>query len=238
MKNLLLTALIIAFSAHSIFVYGSKDDSMNVVTPMANNGVDNGHSYVDLGLPSGLKWATCNIGANKPEEYGSYFAWGETKTKKNFHILNYKFARKDNGNLRKYCTNPKYGKVDMKKELDLEDDVAHIIWGDQWRMPTPADFGELIKNTTSEWIDNYNETGVSGYKFTATNNNYIFFPAAGGYGGKKFLHKGICGYYWANHLNNLNDNPSFAYLLHFKNEGCVPYVIQRYIGITVRPVRP
>ena len=110
--------------------------------------VINGHEYVDLGLPSGLKWATCNVGAASPEEYGGYYAWGETEEKEYYSWGTYKYFYFDenrNYSITKYCTESDYGIVDDKIILEPEDDVAHVKWGGTWRMPTETDFDELCK---------------------------------------------------------------------------------------------
>lgn len=135
------------------------------------------HEYVDLGLPSGKLWATCNIGANSPEEYGDYFAWGETETKSYFHESNYKFYNSGNKySINKYCWNSEYGVVDGKVELDKEDDAACVNWGGHWSMPTYADFDELRKNCTWE---NTTLNGVAGLKITGPTGKSIFIPASG-----------------------------------------------------------
>ncbi len=149
----------------------------------------NGHECVDLGLPSGTLWATCNIGASKPEEYGNYFAWGETsgynEGKRDFDDEHYKFRVKKYLGLKwiytKYVENKKNGNVDNKLSLDKEDDAAHVLWGNGWRMPTTAQIEELInkENTTCEIIL---QNGIRGFQITSkANGNSIFFPAAGEY---------------------------------------------------------
>ena len=111
------------------------------------NAVIDGHEYVDLGLPSGLKWATCNVDATTPEEYGGYYAWGETEEKENYCWNTYKWCNDSLSTLTKYCTDDSYGIiVDNKTILDPEDDVAHVKWGGSWRMPTIDEYKELIYN--------------------------------------------------------------------------------------------
>ncbi|MCQ2319676.1 MAG: hypothetical protein MJZ90_12290 [Bacteroidales bacterium] len=120
----------------------------------ANNlyGMENGievtltaaHEYVDLGLPSGLLWATCNVGADSPEDYGDYFAWGETETKSDYDWDTYKWCNGSYNTLTKYNTKSSYGTVDNKTTLELSDDAARANWGGSWRMPTEAEFQELI----------------------------------------------------------------------------------------------
>lgn len=150
----------------------------------------NEHEYVDLGLPSGTLWATMNVGASKPSDYGQYFQWGDTQGysadqvgtgdgKKEFssHWSDYKWYEsgdyyEDNIVLNKYTT--------PGATLDLEDDAAHVNMGGDWHMPTPTQFRELINtaNTTSTWTT---QDGVNGRLFTSKSDSSksIFIPAAG-----------------------------------------------------------
>lgn len=157
--------------------------------------------YVDLGLPSHTLWATRNIGANKPEELGDYFAWGETNGYKNepeFSRHNYKWWEGDGDDwsikISKYnCggTLINHGTKDNKGELDPEDDAAFVIWGGQWRMPTTEQFIELFRECKGYIRTKYK--GVEGYIVTGKNGKTLFFPVEkGGYGNywSKTLHKG------------------------------------------------
>ncbi|MBR4552264.1 MAG: hypothetical protein IKH52_09345 [Bacteroidaceae bacterium] len=216
------------------------DDDENIETPEVPEnvgGVDNGHVYIDLGLPSGLKWADRNIGAQKVEAYGDYFAWGETKTKSNYSWNTYAYGRDDN-KLTKYCSTASFGLngfTDELNELEISDDAAHAKWGGSWRMPTSADFQELIKNTTPEWVENYNGEDVKGYRFTASNGNHIFLPVAGDRGDASLYNAGSYGYYWSSSLNL--SNPSEAYYLYLNSSGATMYKYSRFYGNCVRPVR-
>ena len=137
---------------------------------------NDGKEYVDLGLPSGLLWATTNVGANRPEEIGSYFAWGETSPKSEYSWATYKYAYGLETTLTKYCVDSSNGKVDYKEELEEQDDVATANWGRPWRTPTLSETQELITYCT--WtLTNHN--GVNGYSVTGTNGNSIFLPAGG-----------------------------------------------------------
>ena len=118
------------------------------------------HEYVDLGLPSGTLWATCNVGANSPEEYGDYFAWGETKTKSTYDWGTYKYCNGSSTTLTKYCTLSSYGIVENKTELELLDDAAYVNWGEEWRMPSVDQLDEL--HTQCEWIWS-SRNGINGY---------------------------------------------------------------------------
>jgi hypothetical protein len=128
------------------------------------------HEYVDLGVS--VKWATCNVGAGKPEEVGGLYAWGETETKSDYSYSTYKFSVDGSrGNYTKYCSD------DNKTVLDLEDDVAHVKWGGPWRMPTGAEMDELRKECKWTWT---NENGINGFRVSGKKegfeDNSIFLP--------------------------------------------------------------
>ena len=119
--------------------------------------------YVDLGLPSGLLWATCNVGADRPWDYGDFFAWGETSPKSEYSWATYKHARGESKSLTKYCYSSSYGYngfTDYRYTLELSDDAAYINMGSGWRMPTADEFYELATNCDLEYTENYNGTGV------------------------------------------------------------------------------
>ncbi len=183
---------------------------------------------VDLGLS--VKWATCNIGANAPEEYGDYYAWGETETKEDYSWETYKWY---NGsyNLTKYNTSSSYGTVDNKTVLDPEDDVAHVKLGGNWRMPTDAEWTELRTQCTS-WTDNYNETGIAGRIVAASNGNSIFLPAADGLNIPYTLSDSY-GSYWSSSLDMEPDLVKCVYF--YSGRVCKDY-FDRYCGLSVRPV--
>ena len=204
---------------------------------------DSNHPHaIDLGLPSGTKWACCNVGASRPTAYGDYYAWGEIATKTNYDWSTYKWG-KANNQLTKYCNDPysgKNGHTDNKTTLDPEDDVAHVKWGGQWRMPTKEQMEELYNNTKERnWIENYKGTGVDGYLFTATNGKSIFLPAAGYPIGTSLYNAGSYGYYWSSSL--YSGYPGNACSLDFGSDDVDVYYDcgdDRYYGRTVRPVRP
>lgn len=131
---------------------------------------------IDLNLPSGTLWACCNIGALAPDEPGNFYAWGETFAKEEYNWNTYKWCKNGNVNkITKYCKDPYYGNPDNKTTLDLEDDAAYVVWGEQWRMPTEEELIELMRNTFSEWID---QNGTTGLKLTSkTNGASIFLPS-------------------------------------------------------------
>ena len=199
------------------------------------------YAYVDLGLPSGLKWATCNVGATKPEEYGNYYAWGETKSKSYYYWDAYKWATAtwdghvwDLATLTKYNTSSEYGTVDNKTVLDLEDDAARANWGGAWRMPTDAECTELLENCTWTWTSDYNGTGVAGRIVTGTNGNSIFLPAAGFRNRDDLYDAGSNGIYWSSSLGS--DDPDNAWYVSFSSDGVSRYNCSRFYGHSVRPV--
>ena len=189
------------------------------------------YEYVDLGLS--VKWAKCNVGAEKETDAGLYFAWGETTgytasqvgTDKQFSWSDYKYGNSSNLT--------KYNQSDGKTVLESTDDAATQIMGGDWRMPTKADFDELLSGTTNEWITNYNDTGVSGRKFTSKTDTskYIFIPAAGycDYGSV-----GNVGYYGAVWSSSLG---TIAWNLYFYSDDCYMDNDDRYLGRSVRGVR-
>ncbi len=193
--------------------------------------VINGHECVDLGLRSGLKWATCNVGAKKPEEYGGYYAWGETEEKSNYDWDTYKWCNGSSDSMTKYCTDSDDGRVDNKTVLDPDDDVAHVKWGGSWRMPTLEEQKELLNECTWEWTE---LNGVNGYRVTGPNCNSIFLPAAGYRNGTELNGRGKHGRYWSGLLGY--NYSSGAFRLSFDDDdydwdGC-----SRGIGQSVRPV--
>ncbi len=182
----------------------------------ASHNKHNGYEYVDLGLPSGLKWATCNIGAYSPEEYGNYYAWGETSTKSEYTEENSQTYYGEN--LGDISGNAWY-------------DAARANWGGSWRMPTKAEFKELIDHCDWQWTT---QNGVNGYKVTSkTNGNSIFLPAAGFYVSLQSS-AGVYGDYWSSTPYEVNTGS--AYYLYFYSGNLGTYWIHRVSGRTVRPV--
>ena len=198
-------------------------------------GTENGHGYVDLGLPSGLKWATCNVGATKPEEYGNYYAWGETEPKTIYDWSTYKWCNGSDDTQTKYCTDSSYGTVDNKTVLELADDAARANWGGQWRMPTDEEWTELRENCEWTWTDDYNGTGVKGRIVTSNiNGNSIFLPAAGYRYYDDLDYAGSGGYYWSSSFHS--DNPLGAWGVYFGSAYVSRDYYYRYYGRSVRPV--
>ena len=182
---------------------------------------DNKHPHaIDMG-EAGV-WACCNVGASKPEDYGSYFAWGETEPKSDYSWGTYKWGKKYD-ELTKYCNNSKYGKngfTDTLTELVSDDDAATKNWGSNWRMPSEAQIEQLSKSL-SIWTQ---INGINGRLFTASNGNRIFLPAAGCRYGTSSYSVGSEGHYWSSLPYTSYGYPSYAHLLHFH---------LRLVGITI-----
>jgi len=157
---------------------------------------------VDLGLASGVKWASTNIGTTLPEGTGSLFAWGESYTKPFYDYTNYAHCNGTSKTLTKYCTNSEYGTPDSKTSLESSDDAATTLWGEGWRMPTKEDVEELIDNCT--WtFDSIN--GQCGFYVEGKNGNKIFIPMAGTKWQKSLEYANMRGYYWTSNLDTVGD---------------------------------
>lgn len=193
------------------------------------------HDYVDLGLPSGTLWATCNVGASSPEEYGDYFAWGEIEPKNDYSVSTYKYCKGTFSTLTKYCTNSSCGTVDNKTELEPSDDAATANWGSGWQMPSYEQFDELFNSsyTATTWTT---LNGVSGYEITSkSNGNSIFLPAAGCRYDTSLGSAGSGGGYWSRSLSeNFSHNACYQY---FYSGGIDAYDDDRHYGRSIRPVR-
>ncbi len=184
---------------------------------------------VDLGLS--VKWASCNVGATQPWEYGGYYAWGETEEKSDYSWSTYKYCNGTYNSMTKYCTSSSYGTVDNKTTLEPTDDVASVKWGGNWRMPTTEEQQELINKCTWTWTTLY---GVNGYRVTGPNGNSIFLPAAGFRDGAGAYDQGSHGNYWSSSLSSFYSY--YAYDLYFISGFYDWGFSYRYGGRTVRPV--
>lgn len=211
------------------------------------NGSANGHAYVDLGLPSGTLWATCNVGSNIPEGCGTYFAWGETTAKSTYTWNNYKHCRvvpatyPSEIRLTKYCDSDLYGYngfTDNLKVLESIDDAASVLWGSGWCIPSIDNWDELRQNTTIQWTT---INGVNGHLFTGNTGKSIFIPAAGHYDDNILQQYGDSGYYWTNMQRPEWPLPPIytqSIPLNSDSQGfSIYYSEYRYFGNTIRPVR-
>ena len=186
--------------------------------------------YVDLGLS--VKWATCNLGAIQPEEFGDYYAWGETETKENYNWSVYIWCNGSHDSLTKYNTSGSYGSVDNKTVLDEVDDVANAKLGGRWRMPTDAEWTELRTKCTWTWTT---QNDVNGYMVTSKiNGNSIFLPAAGYRIYTYLSDTGTDGYYWSSSLDM--EHLYYARNIYFNSGGVYRYGNYRFNGYSVRPV--
>ena len=195
------------------------------------------YEYVDLGLPSGLKWAKCNVGATSETDYGDYFMWGSTKANTPDECV-WEHAPFNGGNTSYNADafNKVKDSVCPNGVLAKEYDAAAQIMGGDWRMPTEAEWQELLKNTNSVWVTNYNGTGVNGRKFTSKiNGNTIFIPTAGNCYGGSVYGVGGSGGVWSSSLDT--SNPNYAWGLFFYPGNCLMGSYYRYRGQSVRGVR-
>ncbi|MBO7323725.1 MAG: hypothetical protein J6U51_09115 [Bacteroidales bacterium] len=211
----LLSQLLLTACFKDEIPYGAELRDERIEKPSESSYLLNGYEYVDLGLPSGLKWATCNVGAEFPEEYGAYYAWGEINIKSEYTEANSRTFGLSESDI---SGNPIY-------------DVARVEWGASWRLPTNAEFEELITSCEWEWIV---QGGKGGYKVSGPNGKTLFLPA-GGYRYDKYMYdKGCSGYYWSSVAED-SDVYSAYYL--FLDSTC-HYVdfYYRYAGKNIRPV--
>lgn len=244
---------LVAIATLTIMDGCKKEDENAISMSVVSKGTSmkpglNGKDYevVDLGLS--VLWATCNIGANSPEQKGNLYAWGETNSKEVFEWTNYKWCVEDEFNLTKYCMNKNNGYhelVDDKNVLDMDDDAAYTTMGTDWHIPTEQNFFELRRNTTAKWCK---LNGVGGFLFTSTKPGYedrsIFFPLVGmnDYGKTRFDKE--YGYYWANTI--YYDKQKYKYstleasvfwLEHLDVDNQTVMFRPRYVGLPIRPVR-
>lgn len=186
-------------------------------------GTLNGHEYFDLGLPSGTKWATTNIGADSETVFGEYYAWGEVSTKKEFS--------KDTQTYDKNASTLNSKKIiNDKGYLTSEYDAATKNWGEGWRMPTKEDFDELIEHCVWTW-----DKKQEGYMVTGKNGNHIFLPAAGNYFGSTQKEAGY-GRYWCSSIDKTNTFRSWCLCFHSISKYMSNGSYGRYYGRPIRPV--
>ena len=200
------------------------------------SGTVNGHEWVDLGLPSGTLWATCNLGANTPAGYGYHYAWGETQPQADntYSWSTYKYANGAFDKLTKYCSNENYGDngfTDNLTMLEAADDAATANWGSGWRTPTSAEFQELMDKCKVTWTT---QDGINGRLFAGSNGNTIFLPVAGFSGNGSINVVGTYGCYWSSSL--YTEDPDYAFYFYFNSGGCRMNDYSRYYGFSVRPV--
>ena len=247
-------------SVRAVIVDSSAETDSNDNASSSTVGVENGHDYVDLGLTSGTRWATMNVGASKPQDYGNYYAWGETTTKETYNWSTYKYGSNYN-QLTKYCNSSSYGKdgfIDTKTTLDLSDDAAYVNWGGKWRMPTRTQQDELRNECYWVWTESYNGSNVKGYivykaktssdkgkkiyssgtpsASYSLSDAHIFLPAAGYRYGGDLNDAGSYGDGWSSSLGT--GYPYYAWSVHFGSGHVRSSDDYRYFGQSVRAVIP
>lgn len=254
LKTLLLTS---AAVLPALLSSCSKDDDDTISMGEVSRGIEKVMTIqgkdtifvdaVDLGLPSELLWATCNIGANQPQESGHFFAWGETETKTDYNYATYAHSQGDDFTFTKYAPKTVDGKRnerlapdfdgDDKSKLEKADDAASVTYGDGWFMPTQRDFDELIYRTTKRYGK---LNGVPGILFTSNMPGYqdrsIFLPMAGRKDYDRTFNEGSYGFYWSADRYGTTE----AHILWLDYTVKVPNVTddtrERYLGLPVRPV--
>lgn len=222
-KNIAAVILSVALVC---FIGCKKDDA-------DGDGIIGGHSYVDLGLPSGVLWASCNVGATSSEGCGDYFSWGETQLKTVYNWSTYKYCKGDHDQLIKYCNNSSFGYNDYTDNLTTlqpRDDAAKTNWGSGWRIPTIIEWMELYQNTTSTWKT---INGVKGRRFVAPNGNSVFLPVTGFFWESRVYYSEF-GYYWS---SSLFSDPHVARncVISIDNDYYIS-VSGRDNGLSIRPV--
>ena len=183
--------------------------AMSCAMVAQTTGDESGHAWIDLGLPSGVKWASTNIGANLPQDEGDYYAWGETALKTDFRWATYAHGKGQN-------SLTKYANSDGIVSLDDADDIVTKTWGGTWRMPTQKEWAELQEHCVWTWTDDYNKSGVAGYVVKSKSGEAsLFLPAAGCRYANLVNEKGVHGYYWSSSLFNSSAYWGSAYQLQF-----------------------
>lgn len=205
------------------------------IVQVGDSYLSNGHGYVDLGLS--VLWATANVGGDYPEEYGNYYAWGETEPKSNYNWSTYIYCNGTDTVITKYNSDNYFGSVvDNKTVLESEDDVAHVVWGGDWRIPTKEEFSDLINNCTWTWTT---ENGISGYLITSKIPGYtdrsVFLPAAGQYYDRNLQNQGTDCAYWTSSRVTISgeSNRAWVHGYDYKSHG-----LWMYYRCHGRPVRP
>ena len=232
-KSILFFVLVVGatlLQAQSITVHQTCGQNGQVVKAIPLEAAQ----AVDLGLS--VKWANMNVGAESPEDYGNYYAWGETATKATYYDWSTYFDNNDVG-----YEFTKYNNEGGKTVLDLEDDAAHVNLGGSWRMPTKAEWQELIDNCTWTWTT---QNGINGYKVTSNKAGYmdkfIFLPAAGYRFDRDPFDVGSHGYYWSSSLDEYSSNNAWGLYLGSGSHGFHYFddYRNRCSGLSVRPVLP
>ncbi len=265
---ILLATFTLSVNAQRYMYVTQKDGTVTEYTLSSIDSIhfavkpfENGHEYVDLGLPSGTLWATCNVGASTPFEHGNHFAWGEVTLKEVYNENTYQWFKMDTipayeyvddlgltiqvpekvtRYITKYNTNSDYGKdgfTDSKTVLDSIDDAAAVNWGGKWRIPTYDQIEELINKCTWEWHSGTtaNNEYVTGYKVTGPNGKYIFLPAAGVHSDLDLVEVGSYCYYLSSSLNESSSYCTWG-IGFYSDRYYMSSSGNRYSGQSIRPV--
>lgn len=222
MKRLFSMVPMLLLCVCALTACGGNDDDDDKITEGKNGEyVINGHKFIDLGLPSGLLWAECNVGAATPEDAGYYYAWGETEPKDYYDVGNYKFTNFS-----------KYNADDAKVTLEATDDVATVKWGKRCHIPTVTEMNELYHNCN--WTPTNNNT-LAGYTVTGPNGNSIFLPLAGRKRSSEVELKGQTGYYWSSSI--YYDYTAQTMMIDFGLSVLIGgHFNCREVGFSIRPV--
>lgn len=231
------SAIVTPLDANTTYYYKAyaTNSAGTAIGDVVSFTTENDHDYVDLGLPSGTLWATCNLGATNPEDNGNYYAWGETSTKETYGWDNYSYCNGSATTITKYCNNPDYGNegfIDTLTTLETIDDAATTIWGTNWRMPTYDDFNELYIYCS---ITRVEQNGVNGRLVTGPNGNSIFMPDAGYYDSSLNTVGSSAGY-WSSSLVSNQPNNAWYFFFNLDNYG-ISSNYGRFCGRSIRPVR-
>lgn len=228
-KIAMSVALVLSFSIGCKKTESKSAEKDTTSTKIRKNGPltgeINGHQWIDLGLPSGVKWAACNVGATSAEEYGNYFSWGEKEPKDNYSSINSLTYKVSLRNLKKA------GIIDDSLTLTKEHDAANAQWGGTWRLPTDEEFGELISKCNWSFAT---LNGVNGYLVIGPNEQSIFLPASAYQNGTTIENDGDFGDYWSSTL--IEESNSVACSLGYSSKSFGRRRYARYVGRTVRPV--
>lgn len=216
---LIIAAILLALGIAYFLFNSNSTSSEPAIIVDETTGYEVGHEWVDLGLPSGTKWATCNIGASSPEDYGNFYAWGETSTKSEYNESNSATYNRSASDLRNM------GIIDSNGNLTMSYDVARQNWGGSWRMPTNVEFEELVANCTWRWTP---RNGIAGYEVVGPNGISIFLPAAG-----YFDNPIEAAFYWSSSAYDDNYNSCYLYFIRDNKEASWSF---RYGGQSIRPV--
>ena len=232
MKRLVILFVTLMLSALSlIFLFNKQPSEVTKATEAPNI-----YECVDLGLS--VNWATCNVGATNPSDYGYYFVWGETTPKDEYEWENLRYCL-DSERMRfsKYVTDSEFGTVDKRIHLELKDDAANVNWGGSWRTPTKEEMDEI--RTQCNW-EQWSIDGHNCYKvISKKNGNYVYLPAAGLKGGTDLIYDGLYGCYWTSSLIvDGRERGNSAAELHFNGVAAYDSFSRRHLGRSVRPVCP